>query len=392
MGSSVDALTSHLGRLGLVDPPQNALLFKPNSNQRSICQGLTDVPLYLFRLHTSKSPGTLDKEWARSLDADAGLRERSETDILERKDVRDVAEDISAHLWWKPRPRCHDNFVSWTSSPLLALRYAYYRHHKDVLPLEEIKLCIVRTNDFEPGTFLRDAYLFDYYSQHDPPVPGVDPRYSKSLTDMKNLRDRFYYFGEYLSQGALNIKEKCSIVSMDKLAKAGLLDLLPELDDETASWEWAKWVWKQRDKGKSFGDGDWEKVKKIASLFEPGFRVPMAAALVSLKPGAVAESPTESTLIRKLYELSRSESYQMAQIEANRIVPDVVDGEPCCGSERNTKMLDDRMPEVRRFQEVLANLAGFAKKRKEMKERRLRTAVIPEENLGQHHGPSQKVE
>lgn len=70
----------------------------------------------------------------------------------------------------------------------------------------------------------------------------------------------------------------------------------------------------------------------------------------------------------------------------------MVTREPCRGSERDTKMLDNRMPEVKRFQKVLVKLADLAKKRKEMKKRRLRTVVVPEENLGEHYGPSQKVE
>lgn len=111
---------------------------------------------------------------------------------------------------------CHDNLVSWTSSLLLALRYGHYRQQTESgLRLDEIKLCIVRTGGLRAGTFLRDAYLLDFYSKCDLPVPGAKD--SQSLVDMKSMRNKGWYFGEYLSQDSLKTTERCSIVSVRQL-------------------------------------------------------------------------------------------------------------------------------------------------------------------------------
>ncbi|KAL5923422.1 hypothetical protein ACKVV1_001520 [Pyricularia oryzae] len=101
-------LDSAINVFGSLSISQDALLFNPSKDQNSIRRGLHDVPPYLFRVHTPKSAGTLDEEWARSEDAKAALtdptrRESSETDILQRRDFNHVAKDISAHLWWKWR-------------------------------------------------------------------------------------------------------------------------------------------------------------------------------------------------------------------------------------------------------------------------------------------------
>uniref|UniRef100_L7ITQ8 Uncharacterized protein n=1 Tax=Pyricularia oryzae (strain P131) TaxID=1143193 RepID=L7ITQ8_PYRO1 len=183
-------LDSAINVFGFLSISQDALLFNPSKDQNSIRRGLHDVPPYLFRVHTPKSAGTLDEEWARSEDAKAALtdptrRESSETDILQRRDFNHVAKDISAHLW---------------------------QQTESGLRLDEIKLCIVRTGGLRAGTFLRDAYLLDFYSKCDLPVPGAKD--SQSLVDMKSMRNKGWYFGEYLSQDSLKTTERCSIVSI----------------------------------------------------------------------------------------------------------------------------------------------------------------------------------
>lgn len=391
-------LDSAINAFGSLSISQDALRFNPSKDQNSIRRGLHDVPPYLFRVHTPKSAGTLDEEWARSEDAKAALtdstwRESSETDILQRRDFNHVAKDISDHLWWKRRVRCHDNLVSWTSSLLLALRYGHYRQQTESgLRLDEIKLCIVRTGGLRAGTFLRDAYLLDFYSNYDLPVPGAED--SQSLADMKSMRNKGWYFGEYLSQGALKIKGRCSIVSMRQLIDGGLLELSPNLQNWSQKPTWAKWVAVERtewdkpinNENETFSNGKWQVVKKIASLFEPEFRLPIAAALVSLRPRGTADP----VLIQKIYELRTRDRDQMDRL--GEALPFVVDSllphlsnqptdrqatearrlsrykeamQTWYGSDYNDpRRLDDQMAEVNDFQSLLAELSRHSETQK----------------------------
>lgn len=57
--------------------------------------------------------------------------------------------------------------------------------------------------------------------------------FDTSLRNLEGLRTEThvgsYYFGEYLSQGALKIEDKCQIVSAQEIIDQGLFSLHPEL-------------------------------------------------------------------------------------------------------------------------------------------------------------------
>lgn len=80
--------------------------------------------------------------------------------------------------------------------------------------------------------FMRDMDLLTAFSQYD-----TSPSYmQKTLPKLQSLRRRrhrnysgSYYFGEYLSQGALRIEGCCSIISMQDIIDAGLYTLKDEL-------------------------------------------------------------------------------------------------------------------------------------------------------------------
>ncbi|KAJ5718557.1 hypothetical protein N7488_004203 [Penicillium malachiteum] len=114
---------------------------------------------------------------------------------------------FNLQLRWWPKRHCRDaHFVSWTSSLLFAIQYIYYRSKspKDGSSFEDIDLYVIDTSKFPRGTFMRDMDLIeafcDYHDRED----------SSSLRNFQDLRNRHnYYFGEYLSQGALKIENKC---------------------------------------------------------------------------------------------------------------------------------------------------------------------------------------
>ena len=116
---------------------------------------------------------------------------------------------IHRHLMWKQGP---DNLVSWTSSLPFALVYMFHLHAnaRDGSDFEDIQLCIVDTTCLPRGIFVRDLDLIRAYSSHD-----VDLAETEKLRTLR--QGGRFYFGEYLSQGALKIEGGCDIVSASAL-------------------------------------------------------------------------------------------------------------------------------------------------------------------------------
>lgn len=63
----------------------------------------------------------------------------------------------------------------------------------------------------------------------------------RSFFDFR-LENENFYNGEYLSQGAVNHKDRSCIVSLEHLIEAGLFQLYSEFEDATGSEKWAKRV------------------------------------------------------------------------------------------------------------------------------------------------------
>lgn len=157
---------------------------------------------------------------------------------------------------------------------------------------------------------------------------------------------------------------------------------------------WAKWVTVERtewdkpinNENETFSNGKWQVVKKIASLFEPEFRLPIAAALVSLRPRGTADP----VLIQKIYELRTRDRDQMDRL--GEALPFVIDSllphlsnqptdrqatearrlsryeeamQTWYGSDYNDpRKLDDQMPEVNDFQSLMAELSRHSETQK----------------------------
>jgi len=270
------------------EPPY--LLFSPPTIISWLRDTFDDVPRYLFRVFTPMSRGTTDRTWTRSMDATDG-RPNSTQDIFSRNDQQ-VAAMINRHLRWMHGPE--DNLVSWTSSLLFALVYIFHLHAstKDGSVMDDISLCVIDTTKFPRGVFLRDMDLIFAYRSFD-----------KGLSSFEELRQKkhkvhagSYYFGEYLSQGALKIEGRCQIVSAQRIIDEGLYDLQPGFegflewgDQEKALW--AEPVVAHRERfGRANGElqgasmEELEAAVNIGQLFGPGWRLPVAANLLALSP------------------------------------------------------------------------------------------------------------
>lgn len=278
-----------------------SLPFSPKHENDCFRQKFHDIPRYLFRVFTPISGSATDVSWAQSLDSRQGGTS-SKVDLFARGDNRLVADMLNKHLRWQDSGDGDSNVVSWTSSLLYALVHVYQLHAstRDGSALEDIKLCIVDTTECPDRSFVRDIDLIRSFSLFD-----------IGLRDLKNLRlgksqsksSGCYYFGEYLSQGALKIEGRCQIVSAMDVINAGLYKMLPELE-EFEDWNrdekppCARMVVRLRKTlssrvvsaaGREV-DGEINAALKIAQLFEPRWRLPMAAGLIALIPNLCSDA------------------------------------------------------------------------------------------------------
>lgn len=263
------------------------LPFKPHGRRREwLKEKLDVVPTYLFRVYTPKSSGSTNQAWANSHEA-AHRTSLSRKDIFAWDDNCRVASMVFEHLRYSSGG-VDDNLVSWTSSLLYALQYMRFLHSKNKYDWKEIRLLVMTTTKMPNAVFIRDMDLIDAFSEHD-----------SRLMDFASLRRRkhptlasFYYFGEYLSQGALRIENKCCIVSGQEMVEAGLFQLCPELRNKVAvgTSEWAHEILRIREGfNKPAGmlprltPTELRTAVRVAQLFG-AWRLPIAANLLGALP------------------------------------------------------------------------------------------------------------
>jgi len=336
------------------------LLFNPTGDKAGLRAKFDDVPRYLFRISTPKSDGTTDKFWVKSKDARHG-RMNSREDVLELDDNQQVAGMLNRHLRWKGETNDPDNFVSWTSSLLFALQYVFYRHtHRtDRSSLASIYLYIIDTAGFRKGTFVRDMDLIRAYRSFD-----------KRLQDLEILRTTkhrdfagSFYFGEYLSQGALKIEGKCQFISAQAIIDQGLFYLQPEFSKSIVTKEpsWSNEVIRLREafsrkaaELQPITDDELEVAINIVYRFDPGWRLPIAANLIALLPrrsedGAILQAFTASpfTGLAALFLLVLNELMDKAEERQN-----------CSPS--STKILAyATLPEVQQFDTIMRSVHKY---------------------------------
>ncbi|KAM3516394.1 hypothetical protein NHJ13051_009953, partial [Beauveria bassiana] len=300
------------------------------------------IPRYLFRVFTPKSQGMTNSSWAWSMDA----RHRTPswaTDIFARTDRAQAANMINSHLrWWTG---ADDNLVSWTSSLLFALVYVFHlrANIRDGSEFKDISLCMIDTKGIPDYVFIRDMDLIAAFRQE-----------SVSLLEFERLRCRqsrdfsgSYYFGEYLTQGALKIEGRCQIISSDLLIDAGLYHIREEFRS-FADWEvrkkppWAKPVvemrqvfYSEKDQRRDMSSDGLEAAKAISRLLEPPWRLPMAASLVAL-----AAPRTDDNAILVAF---RSKDF-------------TDDERQSCSLEENTFAAVGTLPEVNEYKDLMQSI------------------------------------
>jgi hypothetical protein len=193
--------------------------------------------------------------------------------------AKKAANLLLNHLLWQRGAEDGCNLMSWTSSLLFALQYALYRHRKDGDDLRHITLIIIDTSLFPQGTFIQDMEVMKLFEH-------ADTRLKKFV----EYRETEYYFGEYLTQGPLNIQGRCVFASVQQMINLGLFTLQPGLAEEE---QWRCWPKRVLDYRQLFSDrkqvatmkGDVSTALDIArNCFGGRWTVPGAIMLLSLQP------------------------------------------------------------------------------------------------------------
>ena len=308
-------IADELQALNLSDPEY--LLFHPNGDKAWLQEKFNDIPRYLFRVFTLRSCGMTDLSWTKSMDARYATK-KSREDIFARQDNEQVANMLNAHLRWKEG--LEDNFVSWTSSLLFALVYIFHLHanSRNGSAFDDIFLCIIDTTRFPKAVFLRDMDLIQAYSP-----------FNTDLENLKGLRlKKRFYFGEYLSQGALKIEHKCQIVSAQAMINQGLYNLRREFED-FALWEscwkppWVYPVLNLREdlcQVESFDISE-EKLKAavdVAQLFGSCWTLPIAANLIALLPGPRDDVAIVQAFRANIFSSSLLQAIDITQADMTR--------------------------------------------------------------------------
>lgn len=261
---------------------QECLPFNPPSARPD----LAPIDRYLFRIFDHRTQGENSNKFMRSRGARLG-DSTSSTDVFARTDVADVAAMLNRHLRWFSVESENDNLVSWTSSLLFALQYAIFRHSSDGTAFKDIKLCVVDTKGLPAKAFINDMDLISAFSAHD-----------SNLASLRRLRNRqrqgyngYYYFGEYLSQGSLQVEGSCSIVSVQDLIDCGLFSLRPELQNygnQQPSWAnktiELRQIFFYKNPAATLDTAKVEAAMNIGDLFGGRWKLPVAAAFLSLQP------------------------------------------------------------------------------------------------------------
>lgn len=202
-----------------------ALCFQPSADLASLDRSLDYVPRYLFRAYIPRSNGSTT---ATAVVAPAANRSRpysptpeGDIDLLQLPREK-AASILWNHLEWKNQP--DDNLMSWTSSLFFAIQHGLYRRHKDGdrPALSEVRICVVDTRKFPRGAFVKDLDLMKAY------VDNKDIGLYLKL----RLGKAGYYYGEYLSQGRLDIENRSRHTSIGLLVELGLYDVEPRFQDK----------------------------------------------------------------------------------------------------------------------------------------------------------------
>lgn len=207
---------------------------------------LEQPPRYLFRTFDPKSNGYSDDQVIMSPAAVRALPHHAQDIFALDSDLAMAILEKHMNPWRKKHsfaleqePNI-DNFMSWTTSLLYAVQYAYHRRRLYGCSPDQIKICAIDVTLFSPGQFIRASVLLQAHYER---VKHEDMRHHIGV----RLLCYIYTFGEYLSQGVLMHRRPWEttdgsishVISLASLQGNGLPVLYPELHDPMCHDKWA---------------------------------------------------------------------------------------------------------------------------------------------------------
>jgi hypothetical protein len=264
--------------------PDGPTLFWPFPGDNGV-EDLPAVPRYLFRAFDASSSGLSDEDVVASSASMFSKAGGSRSDILSLE-LENRAKRLGAHL----TKLCFgdgdhaDDLMSWSSSMLFVLQYAIWRCNvsKGRRSPADTYICVVDTTKFPRGQFARDTWLLQQCrgSQN-------EHRNVESAIRLRELQERAYDNGEYLSQGLLVHRNRSAVTTLEDLIQAGLHKLYPEFNDPNGKQKWTDRVldlrsaWAQL---QSTSHEEFESASRIATTCFAGLPArEMAICLLMLK-------------------------------------------------------------------------------------------------------------
>ncbi|KAK3681566.1 hypothetical protein B0T22DRAFT_387339, partial [Podospora appendiculata] len=254
------------------------------------------APRYLFRVSTPQSDGaSTDRFCARSRAARHWAYSNGPTKDIFSLHREEAAYALYRHLTWISFDA--DNLVSWKSSLLFAIQYMIYLHKRGKpnfpkLALREIQLYILDTTVFPKGVFVRDLELIEEFRASNRDLDNFAA--NVRVRTRETHGDDTFYYGEYLSQGALEIEDRCQMVTADAIITQDLFSLRPEFEESMSGGSDGPGLRLASEVNRlrvRFNDHiqpaslrELAAAQRIAMRFGRRWRVPVAAHLLALQP------------------------------------------------------------------------------------------------------------
>jgi hypothetical protein len=328
------------------------------------------VPCYLFRVYTEDSDGHTDGDWVMSRDHVEGNHHTPTItpNVLESATTppppKETARLIRGRLKWQHLEK--DNLMSWTSSLLFAIQYVFHKHafSRGSLAFEDINILVVDTAGFPADSFIRDMDLINAYCTYDAELENF-----RNLRTEKLRGGEEFYFGEFLSQGALAIGgsdgggRRSKIVSARSMIDARLLELrfaFQQSHDDPKE-GWPRKVLELRADFITNPPSRTVSRRRIGLACETGrlfgreFRLPVAIQLAAICPGRLAVNTVALAFEGKGFDGKPHTYIQLLLSLSDRrtdhslTVPLFTDDElSACAAESSEMMQSPKLPELER--------------------------------------------
>lgn len=195
-----------------------------------------DHPRYLFRVFDQHSNGKNDEDKVESQASVIGVKVATLgmhfSNIFDGTGTEMLVKHLNPCGERNFSNQKPDNLVSWTSSLLFAIQYAFHRHWRYHTRRADVKICMVDTTQFPQDQFVRDLHLIRAYDADYARCFEPD---SRKFFDFR-LAQKRYWNGEYLSQGLVTLAGRSCTTSLKNLESSGLYKLYPEFKHGWAHW------------------------------------------------------------------------------------------------------------------------------------------------------------